>query len=111
MGTRPADTQPTTSRQSWLNSTVLGVGLTSLMSDWSHEMATSVLPAFLVALGAGPGWLGAIEGVADGLSSFTKLAAGYWTDRLKRRKPLVAGAYAITALATGSIALATNAFE
>ena len=98
-------------RQRWLNSTVLGVGLTSLMSDWSHEMATAVLPAFLVALGAGPGWLGAIEGVADGLSSFTKLAAGYWTDRLKRRKPMVAGAYAITALATGSIGLAMSAFE
>lgn len=74
-------------------------------------MATAVLPAFLLALGAGPGWLGAIEGVADGLSSFTKLAAGYWTDRLKRRKPLVAGAYAITALATGSIGLAASAFE
>src|SRR5437773_12330058 len=31
--------------QSWLNRTVLGVGLTSLFSDWSHETATAVLPA------------------------------------------------------------------
>src|SRR4051812_7126156 len=77
------------SSEKWLNSTVLGTGLTSLASDWSHEMATSILPALLVALGAGPGWLGAIEGAADGLSSFTKLAAGHWTDRLDRRKPLV----------------------
>jgi len=111
MSTPAISAQSGTKRQSWLNSTVLGVGLTSLMSDWSHEMATAVLPAFLVALGAGPGWLGAIEGIADGLSSFTKLAAGYWTDRLERRKPLVAGAYAVTALATGSIGLALNAFE
>jgi len=29
-----------------------------------------VLPAFLAAIGAGPMWLGAIEGIADGLSSF-----------------------------------------
>jgi MFS family permease len=107
----PMENAKSGTTRGWLNSTVLGVGLTSLMSDWSHEMATAVLPAFLTALGAGPGWLGAIEGVADGLSSFTKLAAGHWTDRLKRRKPLVAGAYAITALATGSIALAMNAFE
>ena len=77
-----------TPRQSWLNRTVLGVGLTSLFSDWSHETATAVLPAFLAAIGAGPVWLGAIEGISDGLSSFTKLAAGHYTDRLKRRKPL-----------------------
>src|SRR3989442_385659 len=64
-------------KQSWLNRTVLGVGLTSLFSDWSHETATAVLPAFLAAIGAGPAWLGAIEGIADGLSSFAKLATGH----------------------------------
>src|ERR1700732_5403161 len=75
-------------KQSWLNRTVLGVGLTSLFSDWSHETATAVLPAFLAAIGAGPVWLGVIEGIADGLSSVAKLAAGHYTDRLKRRKML-----------------------
>jgi len=99
------------SRPSWLNRTVVGIALTSLASDWSHEMATAVLPALLITLGAGPGWLGAIEGAADGLSSFTKLAAGHWTDRLRRRKPLVLGAYALSAAATGSLALATNAAQ
>jgi MFS family permease len=95
----------------WLNRTVLGVGLTSLFSDWSHETATAVLPAFLAALGAGPAWLGAIEGISDGLSSFAKLAAGHYTDRLKRRKPLVLFGYLITALATGSFAVATQAYH
>jgi MFS family permease len=95
----------------WLNRTVLGTGLTSLASDWSHEMATTVLPGLLVTLGAGPGWLGAIEGAADGLSSFTKLAAGHWTDRLNRRKPLVVSAYALTAAATGAMAFATSAIH
>jgi MFS family permease len=95
----------------WLNSTVIGTGLTSLASDWSHEMATTVLPGLLVTLGAGPGWLGAIEGAADGLSSFTKLASGHWTDRLPRRKPLVVSAYALTAAATGSLAFATSALQ
>src|SRR6266576_6348888 len=96
-------------KQSWLNRTVLGVGLTSLFSDWSHETATAILPAFLAAIGAGPAWLGAIEGVADGLSSFAKLAAGHFTDRLKRRKPLAVVGYAFTALATASFAFATHA--
>jgi MFS family permease len=98
-------------KQSWLNRTVLGVGLTSLFSDWSHETATAVLPAFLAAIGAGPAWLGAIEGVADGLSSFAKLIAGYYTDRLKSRKPLAVSGYAFTALCTASFGLATHAYQ
>jgi MFS family permease len=95
----------------WLNRTVLGVGLTSLFSDWSHETATAVLPAFLAAIGAGPAWLGAIEGIADGLSSFAKLASGHYTDRLKHRKPLAVIGYVFTALATASFAFATHAYD
>jgi MFS family permease len=94
----------------WLNRTVLGVGLTSLFSDWSHEIATAILPAFLATFGAGPAWLGAIEGIADGLSSFTKLGAGHYTDRWKKRKPIAVFGYAFTALATASFAFATHAY-
>jgi len=46
-----------TDKNKWLNRTVLGVGLTSLFSDWSHETATT----FLTAIGARPDRLGAIE--------------------------------------------------
>ena len=104
------DSPKTDPGSNWLNRTVLGVGLTSLLSDWSHEIATAVLPAFLATIGAGPAWLGAIEGVSDGLSSFAKLAAGHFTDQWKRRKPLVVFGYAVTALATGSFAFATQAW-
>jgi MFS family permease len=97
--------------KSWLNRTVLGVGLTSLFSDWSHETATAVLPTFLATIGAGPAWLGAIEGIADGLSSFSKLAGGYYTDTLKRRKPLAVLGYLVTTFSTASFALATQAYH
>jgi MFS family permease len=103
------ETPPPEESNGWLNRTVLGVGLTSLFSDWSHETATAVLPAFLALIGAGPAWLGAIEGIADGLSSFAKLAAGHYTDRLKHRKPLAVFGYAFTAIATASFGLATHA--
>src|SRR5215831_2658857 len=95
----------------WLNRTVLGVGLTSLFSDWSHETATAILPAFLAVIGAGPAWLGVIEGFADGLSSFAKLASGHFTDRLKHRKPLAVFGYAFTALSTASFGLAAHAIQ
>jgi MFS family permease len=98
-------------KQPWLNRTVLGVGLTSLFSDWSHETATAVLPAFLATIGAGPAWLGAIEGVADGISSFAKLIAGHYTDRLKHRKPLAVVGYAFTAMCTASFGLAFHAHQ
>src|SRR5260370_78191 len=91
--------------------TVLRVGVTSLFSDWSHEIATAILPAFLATIGAGPAWLGAIEGIADGLSSFAKLSSGHYTDQLKKRKPLAVFGYAFTALATASFAFATHAYH
>jgi len=102
---------PQNSSSGWLNRTVLGVGVTSLFSDWSHEIATAILPAFLATIGAGPAWLGAIEGIADGLSSFAKLGSGYYTDQLKKRKPLAVFGYVFTALATSSFAFATHAYH
>src|SRR6202049_5396062 len=95
--------------QRWLNRTVLGMALASLFSDWSHEIASAVLPAFLGSPGTAAAWLGIIEGISDGLSSFAKLSSGFYTDGLPRRKPIALAGYLITALATASIGLATTA--
>lgn len=95
----------------WLNRTVVGVGLASLFSDWSHEIATTVMPAFLATMGVAAAWLGLIEGVADGVSSVVKLASGYYTDRLQRRKPIAVAGYVITALGTAAFGLATSAWH
>ncbi len=95
----------------WLNRTVLGIGLASLLSDWSHEIATATMPAFLATLGAAAVWLGLIEGVSDGLSSFAKMGSGYYTDRLRRRKPIAVIGYVVTAFGTAALGLATNAWH
>ena len=105
---KPFETQ--TPKQ-WLNRTVLGIGLASLMSDWSHEIATTVMPAFLATMGAAAAWLGLIEGVSDGLSSIAKMASGYYTDKLQRRKPIAVIGYLVTALGTASLGLATSAWH
>ena len=83
----------TAGRPPWLNRTTLGISLASLLSDVSHELATAVLPAFLVSLGAGPAALGWIEGSADGLSALAKLWGGVAADRVQRRKPLASIGY------------------
>jgi MFS family permease len=90
---------------------VLGIGLASLCSDWAHETATTLLPAFLATLNAAAGWLGLIEGVSDGLSSLAKMASGFATDRLPRRKPVAVAGYLVTALGTAGFALATSAWH
>jgi MFS family permease len=95
----------------WLNRTVLGIALASLFSDWSHEIATAVMPAFLATMGVAALWLGIIEGVSDGLSSFAKMASGFYTDKLQRRKPLAVAGYFITALGTASFGLAGAAWH
>src|SRR5256714_12748488 len=95
----------------WLNRTVLGIGLASLLSDWSHETATTVLPTFLATMGVAAAWLGVIEGVSDGLSSFAKMASGYYTDKLQRRKPIAVAGYLVTALGTASFGLASAAWH
>lgn len=100
---------PARARPAWLNRTVLGIGLASLFSDWSHEIATTVMPAFLATMGAAAAWLGLIEGVSDGLSSVAKLDSGYYTDRLQRRKPIAVLGYVVTGLGTASFGLATAA--
>ncbi len=98
-------------RPHWLNRTVLGIGLASLLSDWSHEVATTILPAFLATMGAAAAWLGVIEGVSDGLSSFAKMGSGYFTDQVRRRKPIAVAGYVVTATGTACFGLATQAWH
>jgi len=95
----------------WINRTVIGVGLASLFSDWAHETATTILPAFLASVGAAAAWLGIIEGTADGLASFAKMASGVYTDKLQRRKPIAVVGYLVTALGTASFAFASAAWQ
>jgi MFS family permease len=98
-------------QESWLNRNVVGMALASFLSDAGHEAATSILPLFLVSIGAPPAALGMIEGVADAVSSFVKLGAGWFSDRIGRRKPIAVFGYILTGLTTGMFALATTWFQ
>jgi len=103
-----SETEIATAPKRWLTRGVLGIGLTSLFSDWSHEAATAILPAFLASLGAPAAALGIIEGVSDGLSSFAKLAGGFVADHPAWRKPAGILGYLTTALTTFGYAFAQS---
>lgn len=109
MSEQPAFASPSPpAQQSWLDRGVLGIGLASLFSDWGHEAASAVLPAFLATLGAPAVALGVIEGVSDGLSSFAKLAGGWIADRPAWRKPTGIVGYVATGLSTFGYAFARS---
>ena len=83
-------------------------GLTSFLNDTASEMAYWVLPAFLASLGAGPGQLGIIEGVAESVASFAKLFSGYITDKASQRKPIVVAGYFVANAVKPLLALVSS---
>lgn len=85
------------------------LGLTSLLTDASSEMIYPLLPLYLSAvLGAGPAFLGLIEGAAETTASLLKLVSGVWADRLRRRKPLVVLGYALSSVVRPLVAIAAS---
>lgn len=97
-------------KNSWLTKSILGIGLTSLLSDMGHEMTTAILPVFLATIGGTAATLGLIEGIADASSSFIKLWMGYYSDKIGKRKPIIVVGYVLTAI-KGLFAFTTNWYQ
>jgi MFS family permease len=93
----------------WVSRGVIGIVLATFFSDVGHEMVTAVLPLYLTTLHLGPAALGLMEGAADLAFSLAKLAGGFVGHHVKRKKPLTAGGYAVTALGTAAIAFVSSA--
>ncbi|MBN1944296.1 MAG: MFS transporter [Bradymonadales bacterium] len=89
--------------------TVIALGLVSLFTDLSSEMIYPQIPLFLATvLGAGALSLGVIEGVAESTSALLKVISGIWSDRVRKRKPLVLAGYSLSGLVRPLIGLATG---
>jgi len=81
----------------------------AFLNDTATEMSYWLLPQFLVGvLGAGPLVFGLIEGAAETVSSFGRLLSGWLSDRLRRRKLLVAAGYTVANMVKPWLAVATS---
>jgi MFS family permease len=102
---RPAHAQPT--RKGRYPRNVYVTTAASLLTDISSEMVVYLLPLFLAGvLKTATPLIGLIEGMAEMTASLTKLASGYFSDRIGNRKwPTVAG-YSLSLLAKPLLALA-----
>lgn len=76
---------------------VFWLGFVSFFTDFSSEMLMPILPIFYESLGINKAFIGIIEGVAESFSSFTKVASGYLSDKIKKRKIFIVLGYAIPA--------------
>jgi len=81
----------------------------SFFMDVSSEMVYSLVPIFLSSvLGVNKSLIGVIEGIAETTASLLKMFAGWLSDRMGRRKPLMLFGYGISTLSRPLLALASS---
>jgi MFS family permease len=78
---------------------VIILGFVSLFTDLSSQMVFPLLPLFIVTvLGANAIIVGLVEGAAGSTASLLKVFSGYWSDKIRKRKPFVLGGYSLSAV-------------
>ena len=78
---------------------VFFLGWVSFLTDVSSEMIFNVLPLFLSnVLGVGVAFIGLIEGLGDSAATTLKIASGWFSDKIGKRKGLTTAGYALSTL-------------
>lgn len=80
------------------NRNIMFTGLTSFLTDTSVKMVYSVMPMFLMSIGASKTDLTLIEGVAESTASLIKAISGFWSDKIGENKPFMLVGYGLSAL-------------
>lgn len=79
--------------------TVICLGLTSMLTDISSEMVSSILPLYFVFyLGLSPLSFGFLDGLYQGSSAIVRVAAGFAADRWNRHKHVAVAGYGLSAV-------------
>lgn len=77
---------------------VLFTGLTSFLTDTSTKMVYSVMPMFLMSIGASKTSLSLIEGIAESTAALVKTFSGFWSDKIGKNKPFMLIGYGLSSL-------------
>jgi MFS family permease len=75
---------------------IFRLGLTSFFTDISSEMIFPVLPLFLVTV------------LNARIAALLKLASGWFSDKIGKKKPLVVGGYSLSTITKPMLAMATH---
>lgn len=77
---------------------VFVLGLVSLFTDISSEMITSILPLFILSVGGNVLILGLIQGITEATANILKGFSGWWSDKIRRKKPFIVAGYSLSNL-------------
>ena len=111
---RPKPSSPHRSWRAVVRGNVLMMGMVSLLTDFSSEMINPILPIFFVGLVGGAKaalWVGLSEGIAEATAAILKIFSGRLSDKMHKRKALVAVGYGLSTLCRPAIALAAGAWQ
>lgn len=104
-------TEESTRRKGFLglSSTIVVLGLVSLLTDLSTEMLVPIIPLFLqnVLMASGTD-VGIIEGIAGSIASILRVFAGWLADRSGRPKLLTVLGYGLSSVAKPFLAISTS---
>lgn len=90
-----------------IGANIIILGLVSLFTDLGSQMVFPLIPLFLDGvLGASKTVIGLIEGSAETTASLLKVFSGYWSDKIKQRKPFVLVGYGLSSLSKPLFAFA-----
>lgn len=105
---RTARRQPSAKR---VSRNVVLLGFTSMLTDISSEMVTTVLPLYMVfVVGFSPLQFGAIDGLQQGAAVLLRSASGFIGDRSRRHKDVAFVGYGLSALARLGLLLGGQAW-
>lgn len=83
-----------------VSSTVLTLGVVSMLTDISSESVAAILPLYITGvLGLSTIAFGFLDGIYQGVSAFARIAAGYTSDRVEQPKWVAFTGYAVAAVA------------
>jgi len=80
------------------NRNILFTGFTSFLTDTSVKMVYSVMPMFLMSIGASKTSLALIEGIAESTAALIKALSGFWSDKIGKNKPFMLIGYGLSAI-------------
>lgn len=90
-----------------LDKNIFTLGYVSLFTDISSEMIYPILPVFLAStLGISVAFIGLIEGIAESTASILKVFSGWFSDKIRKRKPIILAGYGLSAIVKPFLSLA-----
>ncbi|MBP2032826.1 MFS family permease [Clostridium algifaecis] len=86
-------------------------GITSFLTDTTTKMIYSIMPLFLMSIGASKTEVSLIEGIAESTASVLKAVSGWWSDKIGKNKPFMIIGYGFTAILSPLFSIVTSPLQ